>query len=194
MEVIQPRKQFHFFFSNESSYLCPKYCPISESTQILTCLALVFVIVSEIGFFLSFMAVLENNSSNSWQSMDGSSIFSQISEALESLKLSKRPRKQSSNQTTRYCREHKQKWREGKKGRREKNMRGSQEGRKEVWKEGKRRWKRGQEEGDKKEYFFFKTNICFINLIRTLKCHQYRMKPLPRRKYFPGILSYQITV
>ena len=47
--------------------------------------------VSEMGFFLSLTVDLENNSSNSWQSMDGSSIFSQISEALESLKLSKNP-------------------------------------------------------------------------------------------------------
>ena len=63
-----------------------------QKTWILTCLALVFVMLSEMGFFLSLTVDLENNSSNSWQSMDGSSIFSQISEALESLKLSKNPR------------------------------------------------------------------------------------------------------
>lgn len=93
-------------FSNESSHLCPKDCLISKNTWVLTCLALVFVMVSEIGFFLSFTVVLENNSSNSWQSMDGSSIFSQISEALESLKLSKRPVREPSNQTARHHGEH----------------------------------------------------------------------------------------
>lgn len=142
--------------SSESSYLC--LSPILGNTQVLTCLALVFVMVSEIDFFLSFTAVLENNSSNSWQSMDGSSIFSQISEALVSLKLSRRPMRPPSNRTQRHHHEHTQKRRtEGKKGKRiteDERKSGRKEGSQEG-KTGKRR-QRGQEEDNRrKEYFFF---------------------------------------
>lgn len=142
------------FFSSESSHLCPKYCPISENIWILTCLALVFVMVSEMGFFLSLTVDLENNSSNSWQSMDGSSIFSQISEALESLKLSKNP--WESRQT-------------GLQGQEDTGTRGARRGWREV--------------GDGGNALFCKISTCLINQ-HDEKQHQYRMKPLPRKEFF----------
>lgn len=47
-----------------------------------TCLALDLLIVSEIGFFFSLTALLENRSTNSSKSTAGSSIFSHTSELL----------------------------------------------------------------------------------------------------------------
>jgi len=71
-------------------------------------------------------------------------------------------------------------------------MRGSQEGRK-YGRKGKRgkRGEGGQQEGNRrKEYsfFFFKTATCFINLMRKLKYHQYKMKPLSRKNNFQEFL------
>jgi hypothetical protein len=54
-------------------------------TMYSACLALDLVMVSDIGVF-SFIELLENNSTNSSKSTDGSSIFSQTKEPLASLK------------------------------------------------------------------------------------------------------------
>lgn len=50
-------------------------------TRALTCLALDLLIVSEIGFFFSFTALLEKSSTNSPKSTAGSTTLSQTDEA-----------------------------------------------------------------------------------------------------------------
>lgn len=49
-------------------------------------------------------------------------------------------------------------------------------------------WKKEGEiqlqEKEERIFFFLKTTICFISLMRKLKCHQYIMKPLPRNSNF----------
>lgn len=99
--------------------------------------------------------------------MDGSSIFSQISEALESLKLSKRPVREPSNQTARHHGEH-----------------GQNEGRKEKG------WERkmGQEvrqqckKEDQEERCSFLQDHHLCSQVNE-KQRQYRMKPLPRNNF-----------
>lgn len=57
------------------------------------------------------------------------------------------------------------------------------EGREDTAKGGKE-GKRKATGGKNTFFFFFKTTICFINLMRKLKYHQYRMKPLSRKNNF----------